>query len=798
MKNMASNLKTYFLNNANSIKDRYKNDRFGLLLFLTTYFIVGITILTLPIFTYHKGFTMITNILSIASVISIALFLIFRGKFHINYFVIYMALFVIYSLVLTLFTTKSLGFGYSKTLLTSHAFAVALFILFAFTDDYKYFFSIIFGSFFILAAYFVIFYAPGLIKGGISGERLGEELGNVNNVGMTFCFAIIFCLFLTYKYRGKAYFLLIPAFIFTGCLVLTASRGAYIVLAVVLIVFLYLFIGKGNLLIYILSLVSLFCLLFLILQIPELEAFRIRFYSLFTAAESPSSADRSTLTRMNMFIDGLRLWTRELFIGHGVGGFKENTAYPYYSHNTISEVLANTGIIGAVLFFYPYVRTSYLNFKKGMNKPLFTLFVVILIASFVNLFQDIIFYNKISILIWVLIATYTFSFSKKKQYVATLSFIENKKFKPSFKVHLSEKDPESKAEQIKPNIAFVITRLSGGGAERVASILCSEWANLGYNVTLILTSFNQNESQNYEISDKVDVRALCKNKKLTSLGKAIKINKIFKEKEINTCVTFLSNSYILARLASFRLRIHHVFSIRINPESRKDFKRKFAINSCEAIVCQTKEIDQYFDKKGYKKSLVIKNPVTTEIIPSENDKNKFVAVGRLSGQKNFAFLIESFGLYALINPEASLTIYGSGKDEEMLREMIIDFNLEERIKIIPFTNDIKEKINQYGIYCSTSTYEGFSNSMLEATQAGLPIVSLDCAGGCAKEMIKDNGVLLPLSASTRDFCMAMDKIYKNYETYRKTAVNRVKTINEEYNSKAIAQEWIELFEYILN
>ena len=794
MKNAINKLKTYFLNNIHSIKNKYKDDRFGLLLFLLTYFLVGITILTLPIFTYHKGFTSITNVLSIASVASIVLFLIFRGKFHVNYFVIYILFFVIYSIVLTIFTTKDLTF--SKTLLTSHAFAIALFILFAFTDDYKYFFTIIFISFFILAGYFIVLYAPDLIRGYDSIERLGKELGNVNNVAMTFCFAIIFCLFLVYKFRGKAYLLLLPALIFAGCLILTGSRGAYITLAVVLITFLYLFIGRGHLLIFVLALVLLVCAFFLVLEIPDLAMFKKRFYSMFTSLDS--NTDMSTLVRFNMFIDGLKLWTKELFIGHGVSGFRDNTAYPFYSHNTISEVLANTGIIGTIFFAYPYVRTTYLNFKRGINKPLFILFVVIFIATIVNLFQDIIFYNKISILIWTLIVAYTFSYSKKNQYVLTLSFFEDKKFKPSLKVNLSEKQVGRETGRVKPNIAFVITKLNGGGAERVASILCSEWVNLGYNVTLIVTSFNQNESQNYNVDEKVDIKVLCKNKKLNTYGKIRTIKKIFREKNVNTCVTFLPSSFILAKLAAIGTKIHQVFSIRINPESNKNIKRKFAIERCEAIVCQTKEIDQYFEKKGFKKSLIIKNPATSEITPSENDKNKFVAVGRLSDQKNFSFLIESFGLYSLINPDASLTIYGSGENEEALKNKIIELKLEKRIQIIPFTNDIKERINQFGVYCSSSTYEGFSNSMLEAAQAGLPIVTLDCLGGSAKEIVKQNGLILPLNASARDFCVAMDKVYKDYETFRKCAIEEAKVINEEYNSKTIAQEWIDLFEYILN
>ena len=216
-------------------------------------------------------------------------------------------------------------------------------------------------------------------------------------------------------------------------------------------------------------------------------------------------------------------------------------------------------------------------------------------------------------------------------------------------------------------------------------------------------------------------------------------------------------------------------------------------------MCQTKEIDQYFEKKKFKKSLIIKNPVTSEIIPStKNNKEKFIAIGRLSNQKNFSMLIESFSLYALLNPKSSLTIFGSGENEKDLKKKIADLNLEKQIQIIPFTNDIKEKINQFGVYCSSSTFEGFSNSMLEAAQAGLPIISLDCAGGCAREIVKDNGLILPLNASARDFCIAMDKVQKNYNTYRKCAIDKAKTINEEYNSKSIAQEWIDLFEYILN
>ena len=120
------------------------------------------------------------------------------------------------------------------------------------------------------------------------------------------------------------------------------------------------------------------------------------------------------------------------------------------------------------------------------------------------------------------------------------------------------------------------------------------------------------------------------------------------------------------------MKIHQIFSIRIDPSSSKDLKKKFAIEECEAIVCQTREIDQYFEKKKFKKSLIIKNPVTSEIVPStKNNKEKFIAIGRLSNQKNFSMLIESFSLYALLNPKSSLTIFGSGENEKDLKKKIL-------------------------------------------------------------------------------------------------------------------------------
>jgi len=82
-------------------------------------------------------------------------------------------------------------------------------------------------------------------------------------------------------------------------------------------------------------------------------------------------------------------------------------------------------------------------------------------------------------------------------------------------------------------LMFVSSKISGGGAERVVSVLSSALADLGYHVDLVLYERKKDE---YPISEKVNIFLLPKNeknenrivylwKKMFLLRKIIKDNK---------------------------------------------------------------------------------------------------------------------------------------------------------------------------------------------------------------------------------------------------------------------------------
>lgn len=60
-------------------------------------------------------------------------------------------------------------------------------------------------------------------------------------------------------------------------------------------------------------------------------------------------------TREGMYGVAFDLFERSPFIGIGLNNYRAVTIYETYSHSTYAEALACTGIIGSLLYFYPYV-----------------------------------------------------------------------------------------------------------------------------------------------------------------------------------------------------------------------------------------------------------------------------------------------------------------------------------------------------------------------------------------------------------------------------------------------------------
>ena len=123
-----------------------------------------------------------------------------------------------------------------------------------------------------------------------------------------------------------------------------------------------------------------------------------------------------------------------------------------------------------------------------------------------------------------------------------------------------------------------------------------------------------------------------------------------------------------------------------------------------------------------------------------------MTASRLAGEKHIDWLIEAVVKARETVPQLTLDIYGKGGEEEKLLELIRKYGAENYI-VLKGQQNLKEVYQNYELYLSASTSEGFGLTLMEAVGGGLPIIGFDVRYG-NPTFIDDgkNGYLIPIDA----------------------------------------------------
>jgi glycosyltransferase involved in cell wall biosynthesis len=307
-------------------------------------------------------------------------------------------------------------------------------------------------------------------------------------------------------------------------------------------------------------------------------------------------------------------------------------------------------------------------------------------------------------------------------------------------------------EGIEPRkIAVVLSALAAGGSERVISLLVNHWAAQGRDVTLI--SFDTPATPPFfPIDARVDLRQLGlasgQRQKLASLMQMMRrvriLRAIFREKQPDLILSFLTKINVLTLIASRGLKIPVIVSERNNPQ-RQGFARIWVMlrnllyPSAARLVAMTKRAIEAIPARIRPVTSVIPNPV---VLPEgwqvRRGSKRLVAVGRLVEQKGFDLLIEAFSRIAEELPDWRLVIWGEGPLRGDLERQRDALGLTHLVSLPGVTTRPGLWVEDADVFVLSSRFEGWGIALTEAMAAGLPAVSFDCPFGPA-EMIT-NGV----------------------------------------------------------
>lgn len=358
-------------------------------------------------------------------------------------------------------------------------------------------------------------------------------------------------------------------------------------------------------------------------------------------------------------------------------------------------------------------------------------------------------------------------------------------------------------------IAFVISSMSSGGAERVVSVLsnelcsrfkifiitmteCDSFYHLNSNVTLLHCTERIEPSANA-------IQALKLN---LVLYKAI-VGYI-KGYNLDLCVGFMTPNNILSTLAAKRCGIPVIISERNNPyiESQSlstiwKYLRKFTYPKADKLVVQTEKIKSFYINFIENDRLEkIPNPINPDF-SNTNDVKKYntvLNVGRLTDQKNQKMLISAFAMTN--NHGWNMKIVGEGKLRVKLELLIKKLNMEHKIHLVGRQGNVEEFYKEAKIFAFSSNYEGFPNALQEAMYFGLPSISTDCPTG-PSELISDgdNGFLIPLG-DINSLSEKLDILMHN-DILRSAIGKKASDTMGDYKVEKIITQWMVLFDDLL-
>lgn len=360
-------------------------------------------------------------------------------------------------------------------------------------------------------------------------------------------------------------------------------------------------------------------------------------------------------------------------------------------------------------------------------------------------------------------------------------------------------------------IMFAIGALTRGGAEKVISILASECAELGAEVSLVLLN---KEKRIYQVSDKVKIyQAEADNKKFKELICVKQARAFVKEFDPDIIVPFLPLTTLCFYLVNIGIGKKVVVSERADPyrklrESKQGIKHKIVhilirtlkmLTFGDHMVFQTLEAQAFYGKKALKNGTVIPNPLDTAALPKRLEgerEKKIIAAGRFSEEKNFPMLIRAFARFNKDFPNYTLELCGEGALRGDFETLCQKLNIKDAILMPGFVNDLTQRMVNAAMYVSTSNHEGISNSMLEALGMGVPTIVTDCPVGGARMFVKtdENGILIKMNDEDA-LVNAMTKIATDKEYADKISKNAIE-IREQLSAKKITEKWSEVFDRV--
>ena len=357
-------------------------------------------------------------------------------------------------------------------------------------------------------------------------------------------------------------------------------------------------------------------------------------------------------------------------------------------------------------------------------------------------------------------------------------------------------------------IVFVISSLGPGGAERVASLLTSKWADTGISVTLVTTFLFELDDDFYPLSPLIHRVRLAN--LVTRNGRSVTDNfvrgitfrRLVQSTNPDVVISFMDRVNVLTLLSLAGTSFPVIVCERSNPFLQKlsnkwELLRRFTYKKMAAVVCcQSTAVAEKLNSLWQISTFSLPNPLSPDI-PTNIDsclkrQQIILCVGRLSPEKGHDLLLHSWATLADEYPDWTLRMVGDGVLRDNLLQTAKKLGIQKRVEWVGTVKNAWSEYQNSQIFVLPSRYEGFPNALLEAMALGCACISTNCDSGPA-QMIQD-GVsgLLCETEDVNAMSLALRKLLDS-PALRQAYGKNAQDIRQKFSLEAHLQRWENIF-----
>ncbi len=168
------------------------------------------------------------------------------------------------------------------------------------------------------------------------------------------------------------------------------------------------------------------------------------------------------------------------------------------------------------------------------------------------------------------------------------------------------------------------------------------------------------------------------------------------------------------------------------------------------------------------------------------------SVGRFWDQKNYPVTIKAAIEACKRNPALRFAFLGDGEYYESCLGMVREHGMQDRIELPGWQDNVHQWLERFDVFLLYSLWEGLPVAILEAMNAGLPVIASDIDGN--NELVDEsNGYLIDVT-QPEILIERLTGLTDNRELLKKMSDASVRRIQECFLLKRMTEEYLKVYD----